>query len=40
MKTPSYTISSEGDHYCDEPILDDSFDEVVFYGKSYDSSVK
>jgi hypothetical protein len=32
MKTLSYTITSE-----DDPILDDSFDVVAFYGKSYDS---
>ena len=37
MKTPSYTIANDDDLYCDEPILDESFDVNAFYGKSYDS---
>ena len=39
MKTPSYTIASNDDLYCDEPILDESFDMHAFFGKSYDSWV-
>ena len=37
MKTPSYTIANDDDLYCDDPILDESFDVNAFYGKSYDS---
>ena len=40
MKTPSYTIANDDDLYCDDPILDESFDVNAFYGKSYDSWVE
>ena len=40
IKTPSYTIASDDDLYCDEPILDESFDVNAFYGTSYDSWVE
>ena len=32
MKTPSYTIASNDDLYCDEPLLDESFDMHAFFG--------
>jgi hypothetical protein len=40
MKTPSYTIASDDDIYCDELILDEPFDMHDFFGKSYDSWVE
>ena len=40
MKTPSYIIANYDDLYCDDPILDESFDVNSFYGKSYDSWVE
>jgi hypothetical protein len=37
MKAPSNTTANSEDVYSSKPILDECFDIIYFYGKSYDS---